>query len=180
MYNLKENKKIQDILHQIKDVSVSPSSLTVLLNIERVIDDLNLYAFQHWIHGELVEGPIMSKYRIKCRFMWPLVKMPDPAGAARLLPYGIIVSYKKDWLVYPIEIHNPSDYRPRIKKPKLSRTRVWIVTLDIPKHLIKDVEVSSEEIAGRDFDLDDLNDAYEKGMDKPEATLNKEEATEQM
>ena len=177
---IRENKKIADILNQIKDVSMSPSSLEALMNFERVIDDLDLYAFQHWIHGELVEGPEISKYRVKCTFMWPLTKMPDPSGASRLLPYGIIVSYKKDWLVYPIEIHDPSDYRPRLKKPKLSRTRVWLVSIDMPKHLIKEVTVSSEEIVGREFDLDDLNDAYEDGLDEPEATLDDNEQEEQL
>jgi len=171
-------RNIQDIISSIKDVSMSKSALEILMNFERVLDDMGLYAFSNWKNGELVEGPISKKYRVTASFMWPLVKMPDPSGAARLLPYGIIVGYKKDWLVYPIEIHSPADYRPKLKKPKLSRTRVWVVTIDIPKHLITDVTKGSEEIMAHDVDLDDLDAAYEAGLDQDEATINQQDDTE--
>jgi hypothetical protein len=77
---------IQAILDNVRQVSISPSSMEILCEFERVIDENGLYAFHHWKQGELVAGPDIKAYRVSCTFFWPLEKMPDPAGAARLLP----------------------------------------------------------------------------------------------
>lgn len=159
-----EDLKIQNILDSIKQVSMSESSLEILMDFERVLDDSNMYAFLNWSTLELVEGPITTKYRVSCTFCAPLHLMPDPSGAERLLQYGAKISYRKSWLVYPIKIKSEKDYRPRMKKPKLARTRVWLITIDLPNHLIKDITKGSTEILDQEIDLEDLDDAYEKGL----------------
>src|ERR1035441_10082542 len=102
---------IDSILTNIKQVSMSPSSIETLCEFERVIDESGLYAFHHWIDGELVSGPNLTAYRVTCTFCWPLEKMPDPAGAQRLLSYGVKVYYKKAWLVFPIKIYRQDQAR---------------------------------------------------------------------
>lgn len=167
------NITIQSIIDGVKQVSMSPSSLEILLDFERVLDENNLFAFENWKYGELVEGPNVTKYRVTCMFCWPLSAMPNPAGAERLLPYGAIIKYCKKWLVYPIEIRSEDDYRPGTKKAKLARTKVWIVEIDLPKHLIKDITRGSEEILSQDLDMDQIDDAYEAGLDQDSATMSK-------
>src|SRR5208282_4837178 len=99
--------RIGQILDSIKAVTMSPSALETLCEFERVIDENGLYAFHHWKQGELCDGPIISAYRVRCTFFWPLDKMPDPSGAKRLLPYGCKVTYRKAWLKYPIKVKTP-------------------------------------------------------------------------
>lgn len=145
------------------------------MDFERVLDDMNIYAFLNWEFGELAQGPEISKYRIKCTFCWPLTKMPDPSGAQRLLQYGVKVDYRKAWLVYPIKIESEADYRPRVKKPKMARTRVWLVSINIPSHLIKEVTKGSTEIMDQEIDLQDIDAAYDEGLDGAGALLGNEE-----
>lgn len=149
---------IQRILDSIKQVSMSPYSLETICEFERVLDENGIYAFENWKGGELVEGPVISTYRVECTFWWPLKNMPDPAGAARLSDYGVKTTYRRGWLIYPIEVKSEGDYRASIKKPKLARQRIWLVTINIPKYLIKDVKMGSEEMMRQEYEQSQKND----------------------
>ena len=52
---------IKDVLQNIKSIYMTDSSLETLLDYERVLDEMDLYAFDHWKLGELVEGPTYEK-----------------------------------------------------------------------------------------------------------------------
>ena len=153
------------ILQNIKQVSISPSSMEILREFERVIDESGCYAFHHFKQLELVDGPEISAYRVKCTFMSPLKQMPDPSGMKRLTPYGIIVKYKKAWLKYPIKIKSEADFRSDIKKAKIAKTPVWLITIDMPKFLMKSITKGSKEILDKEMDLSDLEDGYESDLD---------------
>lgn len=159
-------QSLKDIVTNVKDISMSDSALNTLLDFERVLDEMNLYAFQNWKLGELIEGPVITQYRVSCKFMWPYSLMPDPSGAERLLNFNAKISWSKDWLEYPVKIKNPDDYRPGTKKPRMARKPVWVVDIVLPKSLIKNVERSSEDYLNSTVDLEDIDAAYERGLDK--------------
>ena len=102
---------IRDLLNNTKDIFMTDSAVNTLLDFERVLDELDLYAFENWKAGELVEGPIYEKYFVKCTFMWPYKMMPDPQGGKRLVDYGCEIKYKKDFLHYPAKVKNPDDFK---------------------------------------------------------------------
>ena len=62
---------LKDIIKNIETVYGSNNSLNILKDFERVIDELDVYVYDNWIDGELVSGPIESRYWIQCTFMWP-------------------------------------------------------------------------------------------------------------
>jgi hypothetical protein len=131
-----------DILEVIKNVDSiynTNSSLSVLKDFERVLDELDLYVYKNWEDGELVSGPKIERHWITASFMWPQDKMPDPAGGKRLLDYGCQVKYEKTNLIEPRKIEEPDDIRPNTKKGKLDRIPIWIVTITMPKKLAGDI-----------------------------------------
>ena len=69
---------IVDIIKNTKTIYMSESSLETMMDIERVMDSLDLYAFKNWKRGELIEGPIKTTHWVECSFMWPYKMMPDP------------------------------------------------------------------------------------------------------
>ena len=170
-------QSLKDIIGNIKDVSMSDSSLSTLLDFERVLDEMDLYAFQNWKLGELISGPAVGKYRVTCTFMWPHSLMPDPAGAERLLNFGAKIQWGKDWLEYPIKIETPDDYRPGTKKPRMARKQVWTVELNLPKTLIKNIQRGSADILNSTLNLDDIDSAYERGLD--DQGINADKTTDQ-
>jgi len=154
------------VAENIRDIYMSEGSLLTLLDFERVLDELDLYAFKNWQIGELVSGPDIGKYRVTCIFMWPERLMPDPRGARRLLPFDCEVKFKKTNMKVPMKIEDPSDYRPGTKKARLIEKKIWLVSITMPKSLMSDIRTGSIELEDQDIDLADLDDAYEQDLDK--------------
>jgi hypothetical protein len=154
------------VAENIKDIYLSEGSLLTLLDFERVLDELDLYAFKNWQIGELVSGPDIGKYRVTCIFMWPEKLMPDPRGARRLLPFDCEVKFKKTAMKVPMKIENPSDYRPGTKKARLVEKKIWLVSITMPKALMSDIRTGSVELEDEEIDLEDLDSAYEQDLDQ--------------
>jgi len=154
------------VSENIRDIYMSEGSLLTLLDFERVLDELDLYAFRNWPIGELVAGPNIGKYRVTCIFMWPERLMPDPRGARRLLPFDCEVKYKKTAMKVPMKIEDPSDFRPGTKKARLIEKKIWLVSITMPKSLMSDIRTGSVELEDQDIDLADLDDAYEQDLDQ--------------
>ena len=126
-----------DIIKTIQNVYENDPVFSVLKDYERVLDELGLYVYDNWEDGELVEGPIIGRHFVQCSFMYPRDKMPDPMGGKRLLDYDCKVTYKKDHLIEPRKIIEPDDVRPGTKKGKLDKLPIWLVTIIVPKQLMK-------------------------------------------
>jgi hypothetical protein len=153
------------IVNNIQGIMTSDSTVTTLMDFERVLDEADIYAFKNWGLGELVDGPLIKRYDVTCTFMWPKSLMPDPRGAKRLLPLGCKVSFKQTKIKVPIEITKPSDYKAGTNYPKLIDRTVWLVNIVMPKQLMEDIREGSVDIAEQEIDLADLDDAYSKDYD---------------
>jgi len=156
---------IKAIINNTKEIYMTDSSLNTLLDFERIIDELDVYAFDHWKQGELVAGPDYEKYFVTCTFMWPYKKMPDPRGGERLLEYDCVVKYRKDVLQYPIKVRNPSDFEPGTKMPRMARTPVWLVEITVPKKLMRDIQQGSVELESETIEAEDIDQSYEQDID---------------
>jgi hypothetical protein len=128
-----------DILKNIESIYSNDNAFAIIKDFERVLDELDLYVYANWQDGELIEGPIMTKHYVSCKFMWPMLQMPDPMGGKRLLDYDCRVTYKKDQLVTARKIVEPNDVRPGTKKGKLDTVPVWIVEITMPINLMKNI-----------------------------------------
>jgi hypothetical protein len=162
----KDGSDYWQVAENIRDIYLSEGSLLTLLDFERVLDELDLYAFKNWSIGELVAGPDIGKYRVTCIFMWPEKLMPDPRGARRLLPFDCEVRYKRTLMQVPMKIEDPSDYRPGTKKARLVEKKIWLVEITMPKALMSDIRTGSVELEDQDIDLEDLDSAYEQDLDQ--------------
>lgn len=164
----KNHEDYWQVAENIRDIYLSEGSLLTLLDFERVLDELDLYAFKNWQIGELVAGPEVGKYRVSCTFMWPEKLMPDPRGARRLLPFDCKILFKKTMMKIPVKIVDPSDYRPGTHKARIVEKPVWLVEITMPKALMSDIRTGSVELEDQDIDLQDLDDAYAQDLDKDE------------
>lgn len=166
---------VVDIIKNTKTIYMSESSLQTMMDIERVMDSLDIYAFKNWKKGELVEGPIRKKHWVEATFMWPKKSMPDPDGAKRLLGYNAKVTFQESKLSTPIKIEDYGDFRPGTKKAKLREDPVWLVKVKLPIELVKEFKDGYLEIEGSEVDLQEINDAYEEGLDQTELMNVKDE-----
>lgn len=169
--------KIDKIVSNTKDLYMSDSAVTTIMDFERVLDELDMYVFKNWKKGELVKGPIYEKYFVTCTFMWPYKLMPDPSGGKRLTDYQCEVTYKKDRLAYPVQVKDPSDFRPDTKLPQTKYTPVWLVTITMPKSLMHEITQGSIDLEKETIDAQDIKDAYDSGEDE---NIYKDEQTQQV
>jgi len=130
---------ILDVIKIIQDLYENNSSLGILKDFERVLDEMDLYVYDNWIDGELAYGPVVGRHWITVGFMWPRDKMPDPIGGKRLVDIGCKVVYQKSHLIEPRPIKTPEDIRPNSKKGKLDRRPIWIVEFQMPKKVAFDM-----------------------------------------
>ena len=171
----KNNEDYWQVADNIRNIYMSDGSLATLLDFERVLDEVDIYAFRNWAIGELAAGPDIGRYRVSATFMWPERRMPDPRGARRLLPFDCTVEYQRKKIKIPIRINDPSDYRPGTKKAKMIERPIWLVTITMPKSLISEIRTGSIEMEGEEIDLQDLDQAYEQDLDQ-EANQNNQQA----
>ena len=167
------------VADNIKKLYLSEGSLLTLMDFERVLDELDLYAFKNWQLGELVQGPDIGKYKVGCIFMWPEKLMPDPSGGRRLIPFDCDVKFKKTKIKIPIKIEDPDDYVPGTHKARLIEKPVWLVEIIMPKSLMNDIRTGSIEMEDQTIDLGDLDDAYQEDIDQDEFKSSDQQAAQQ-
>lgn len=154
------------IISTIKGVMTSDGSMSTILDFERVLDEADVYAFQNWLKGELVKGPQVRRYSVKCVFMWPYKLMPDPTAAKRLVSIGCNVRFAKSKIKVPIEVKDYDDFVPGTRYPKMVEKKVWFVEIEIPKDLMNELKEGSIDLADQTIDLEDIDQAYEDDLDK--------------
>ena len=130
---------ILDVIQNIQDLYENNSSLAVLKDFERVLDEMDTYVYENWEEGELAYGPRVDRHWITAGFMWPQNKMPDPTAGKRLMELGCKISYQKSHLVEPRKIRTSEDIRPNSKKGRLDRHPIWIVEIQMPKKIAFDI-----------------------------------------
>ena len=157
--------KSLDIVKNINELYGAESYLGTLLDFERVLDNVHLYAYQNWKKGELVSGPITERHWVTCTFMWPQKMMPDPIGAKRLLDYNIKVTFKKDLLETPVKVEGYGDFKPGTRYPKIQEVPIWLVEIKLPKTIMQEIYRGTMEVEGEIVDLEDIDSTYEQDLD---------------
>lgn len=161
-------KRINDVFSTLKRVNEDRSSLVMLLEFEKTLDNASLYAYRNWMNGELVEGPEMNRYWFTTTWMYPRKMMPDPQGGLRLVKYGCKVYYKKDTLFQPTRVFGPEDIvddETQRKKAKLEELPVWLVTIEMPRKFVDEAQEGTLQIGDIEVDVEDIQAAYDENLE---------------
>lgn len=153
----------------------SPHLLDILVQMEDVLDSFDLYVFENWIKGEIVEGPKVRRYWFDFTLRYPLKEMPDPKGAMRLLKHGLRVNYEKATLENedgsdPTEI----DEGDGETKAEAKATH-WEIQISIPRRLLSDMNAAELDMYDDEVEVEDVADAQDGGMND-ETGYTEEEA----
>lgn len=149
----------------IKKISETNSLLDMLLEFEKFLEDVDLYAYKNWMKGELLEGPKLSRHYISAKFLYPRKDMPDPYGAKRLHARECMVKFTEDTLIRPVRIKSYDDVTTEIKadgrvktKAKTKSEPVWVVEIKIPRKYVDEFETDVIEADEDAFvDLEAMN-----------------------
>ena len=152
---------------QIKKISETNTLLDMLLEWERTLDSMDLYAFANWNEGEVLEGPKLGRHYLTVKLLYPQNKMPDPAGAKRLLNRDCLVKYTKDTLLKPRKVRNFDDLVAETSPNGEARFRtktdaepVWVVEIKMPRRYVDEFNADIVEM-----DEDSYVDLEDAGTD---------------
>jgi hypothetical protein len=167
---------LKDIITNLENIYGSNNSLNLLKDFERVLDELDVYVFDNWFDGELMEGPKEGRYWIQCTFMWPRDQMPEPEGGKRLIDYGCKVEFAETVLSKVRKIRTPDDIRPGTRKGKIDYEDVWLVRITMPKKLMNDINRGYrnldrnkiEDILNQNGAVNFVSDQQEQPMGAPD------------
>lgn len=129
---------------QIKYISSTNTLLDMLLRFEKVLEEVDLYAFRNWIRGEVLQGPDLDRHYITVKLMYPASEMPDPEGAQRLFNIDCLVKYEKEMLANPVPAQKFTDRvvtdryddgtLPR--RYEVEHEEVWVVSVKMPRRYV--------------------------------------------
>ena len=162
--------EIQQLKQTLDNLKDSTSDLSILIEFEEVIDNLHIYSFKNWEYGEVLSGPSVDRYWVTVGLIYPYKMMPDPDGALRLIDHGAEVYYEQDVLIEPVKLTSPDDLGPTDprtgkRKPKKKKSKVWVVTVKMPREFVDEFESSKVNINGISIDLSDVDGAYDANND---------------
>jgi hypothetical protein len=163
---------IDTIYTTLDDVYGSDNVLDILVEFERVLDQLDIYVYDNWIKGEIVEGPKIDRYWISVTLMYPYKMMPDPAGAERLMDHNCKVWYGKDELHHVAKISGPESYERNedgVMDAKLIKSKVWLVKITMPRHFVDEIQTDKVSTEDGNIDMDTVSDAYDENLNSEEA-----------
>lgn len=163
---------IDTIYTTLDDVYGSENILDILVEFERVFDELDVYVYKNWVKGEIVEGPQIDRYWITVTLMYPNKLMPDPEGAMRLIDHGCKVYMGKDVLKHVAKIQGEDSYEPDENgkmRAKLLEIPVWLVKIIMPRHFVDEKKTQKVQAGNTSIDLDDVTDAYDENLNSEDA-----------
>lgn len=130
---------VSRVLENLNLIYNSTTKLKILEDFESVLNAYDIYVYDNWADGELLEGPINEKYWVTCYFMWPANKKPDMSVLKRLHSANIKTKTGYSYILKPRDIKSPDDVREGTNKGKLDRHKICIVGIKIPLELIASV-----------------------------------------
>lgn len=127
-----------DALNNLIKLNQNEKLVDILIDIERLMDNFNVYVYENWIKGELIGGPYLRRHWVKMMLKYRASECPDPRGALILQKHGFKVKVGFDFEQVPIKVKSPEDYQPGTHKPKMERIKIIIIELSVPRHYLDD------------------------------------------
>lgn len=176
---MEENSAIQNLYDQ-------DGLLDILLGVEKYFDDMDLYAYKNWIYGELVEGPMVSKYWVEVTFKYDHDTFPDPMGTRVLEQQGTKIFIKRDFEVTPVAFpRNRNDMQAvgtqsgSVSLPKDERIPVILYKFQIPRRIINPESFDEYKLMASTFNKNDNMDNEEPDTQQ-DMSMDNEEDVQQM
>ena len=161
-----------DVIDNLRDIDKNGTLLDILLEFEKKLDEVGMYAYKNWILGEVCEGPHLSRYWLHLKLMYPYKKMPDPRAGLRLEKIGCEIKFEKAILKTPIVPKGPEDLNDD-GEPKLKSDDIWLIDIWMPRKFVDEFSDDKIKVGDDDIDIEELNSAYDSGLDD-ESNVNQQ------
>jgi|AGFT01.1.fsa_nt_gi hypothetical protein len=175
---MEENSAIQNLYDQ-------DGLLDILLGVEKYFDDMDLFAYKNWIYGELVEGPIVSKYWVEVTFKYDHDTFPDPMGTKVLEQQGTKVYIKRDFENTPIafprsrnDMEAVGTQSGSVSLPKDERIPIILYKFQIPRRIVNPESFDEYKLIASTFNKN--AEMEDEEQPEPDMSMENEEEVQEM
>lgn len=166
-------RHVDEVRNKLSYLHSNINILDLLMEFERTLDNTNIYAYENWMEGEIIDGPMIDRYWVTVVFMYPAKMRPDPLGAKRLEKYGCKVVMEKDTFKAPTKIRGRSSYSDFTNRvAKVKTHNIWTVAITMPKRFLDERILDTiEHYADENslvVDTEDISAAYDDSLDSVE------------
>lgn len=147
----------------------SPHILDILIQMEDVLDSMDIYVFENWALGEIVEGPLIKRYWLEFTLRYPHHRMPDPKAALRLMKHDIRVDF------YEAEFKDGSEKVIETEEERQTEKMddtYWMVRVTIPRRLVTQMSDVQNQFYADYVDVDDVDTAKDAGLGDESSVTN--------
>jgi len=156
--------KQNSIYKNLDSIHNSSNVIDTLCEIDRIFDRMDVYAYDNWLYGEIVDGPFIERHWVELTLMYPNKMMPDPDAAMRLIKSGCKVKMGKDKFETFVKVKGPNDIiitKEGDHIPRIEYKSVWLVNIRMPKQLLNITEDLKD---AEDIDADSVETAYDEEL----------------
>lgn len=127
------------IKQTVDDCITYEEQLCFLFKMESILESSGIYVDKGWIDGEIVFGPIKTKYWSLVKLMYAKDEAPNFDNIDRLLKKDIVVSIEEGNFTEPVKVKDSTDIvNQKTKKADAVITPVYVVTLKFPNSMLFD------------------------------------------
>lgn len=162
----------------LKRMQRNDSLLDVMIQCEDFLDSLDVYAFQNWLKGTIVDGPEVQRYWVRFTLKYPYEDMPDPQGGMRMVFHGAKVYFRRATEEVAIHVETESDLDDE-GRPKTEEKKIWLIDIKVPRRFIEElddseIEAFEDEIEDSEVDAEQISDATDDGVDEDDDVIQGE------
>ena len=148
-----------DIKGTVQTLFDDSGMLDILLGIEEYFDNSDLYVFANWIKGEVVEGPIISKYWVEVTLKYNMDEVPDPRGAFLFQNQGTKIYVRRDVEEVPLKYaRDQNELDSETMKVNIEEIPVLLVKFIIPRRLVDASSVTEYQLLDDDIQETDVTE----------------------
>lgn len=165
------------IYKNLENVYSSPNAINTLIEIDRLLDRMDVYAYENWFSGEIVDGPFVERHWVELTLMYPLKMMPNPDAAMRLIKNGCKVKFGKQKIEVLGKVKDTNDIvttTDGARIPRPATKEVWLVNMRIPMNLI---DIKEDLKNAGDIDIESVEAAYDEELDGQKGLVDQETET---
>lgn len=78
----------------------SAAALEILVDFERLLDSLGVYAYPQWETAEILHGPVLRRHDVRISLLFPGTSPPPAESLARLVGAGMLVELEAATMEY--------------------------------------------------------------------------------
>lgn len=171
------------IYKNTRNVNENTNKLDAAMEVAAFLEQMGAFAFEHWIDAEVVYGPVIEKFYVTMKLMFPKKMPPDLAVIERLCNLDCIVTLEEDTYKRVVHVREKSDNDIHGMRTysgfqkKLCEHKVWIIDMKIPQRFLSLDGNTVYNIDGDDILYSDIEAIYDEDVQNSSEDTSESESS---